>query len=150
MKYITFILFSITILLSSCAKPDEAPEFKGIRNVVVTKVEGSKAYITADALFYNPNNINMKLKKVDIALSVEGSPVGVVDHKLKTKIPALDDFKVPLEVAFDLKEIGVLNSLMGLLGAKKMEVGYKGYLRVAAHGITIRVPVDDVSEVRLR
>lgn len=142
------LVFSL-ILLIGCSRPEEAPEFRGVRNIKVRKVEGTTAYLNADAHFFNPNDVKMKLKRVDIGVHLDGKPIGLVSETYKTKIPANAEFKVPLDATFDLKDTGVLKNLLSMLGGKSRKVRYVGYIRVAVHGVTVRVPVDYESEVKL-
>lgn len=137
------------ILLIGCNRPEEAPEFRGIKNIKVRKVEGTTAYLNADAHFFNPNQVKMKLKRVDVGVHLDGKPIGVINQSLKTKVPANANFKVPLDATFDLKDTGVVKNLLSMLGGKSRKVRYVGYIRVAVHGVTVRVPVDYESEVKL-
>lgn len=138
------------LILSGCQKPEEPPVFRKISGIKVNKVDGTTAYLTGEAIFYNPNKLKMKLKNASIDLKVDGKDVGQIDHSSKTVIPGEAEFSVPLEAELDLKEIGLLDNLLGILGGRPIEIEYKGYLRVAAHGITFKVPIDDVANVKLR
>jgi len=44
----------------------------------------------------------------------------------------------------------LLDTLLGMLGGKKLNVHYKGALKLNYHGMPIRVPVDYKDEVRIR
>jgi len=145
-KY-TFLL--VLLVLGSCKRPEDPPVFKGVGNIRVSKVQGSTALVNADAYFYNPNDVKMKLKSVDVGVHLDGKPVGVINQSLKTKIPAQANFKVPLDATFDLKETGLLKNLLSMLGGKSRKVRYVGYIRVAVHGVTVRVPIDYSSEVKI-
>lgn len=139
----------VILLAGGCTRPSEAPVFKRVENVEVTKVSGTEAYLNADAYFYNPNDVKMKLRKVEVDVELEGKKIGTVEHTLKTKIPALAEFKVPLDATFNIKDVGVLKSVMSILGGKKMKVRYKGFIKVTVHGLPVKVPVDYEDEVRL-
>lgn len=143
----TFII--AFVFISSCKHPEEAPVFRRIDNIEVTKVKGSEAYLNADAHFYNPNDVNMKLKKIEVDVEVEGNKIGTINQSLKTKIPAMSEFKIPLDATFDMKQVGFLQSVISILGGKKLKVHYKGFIRVSFHGIPIKVPVDYEDNVRI-
>jgi hypothetical protein len=49
-----------------------------------------------------------------------------------------------------LKEIGLLDTIVNLLGGKKYNIQYAGYVRIAVHGVTIKVPFTYQEELRLR
>jgi len=144
------LVFCLFISLLSCEKPDEPPVFKGVNNIKIDRVQGTKALLKADAYFFNPNNVKMKLKRVDVAVHLDGKPIGLINQSLKTKIPANAEFKVPLDATFNLKDAGLLKNILSMLGGNSRKVSYKGYIKVAVHGFTVRVPVDYTSEVRIR
>src|SRR5690606_6112613 len=98
----------------------------------------------------NPNDMRGKLKKIDIEIYVNGKKAATVDQSLKTSIPARAEFSVPLEVKLALKELGVMDTLFGMIGGKKFKVHYKGSLKLSYRGLPIKVPVDYEDEVRLR
>jgi LEA14-like dessication related protein len=146
------IFMGVSILFSfgGCKVPDEDIVFKGVTNIRVKAVDKGEAIVLGEALFYNPNNVKMKLKKVDVGVELEGKKVAHVfqDGKNLT-IGAQSDFSVPLDVRINLKDEGFLNNLLAVLGGKRMELHYKGYIRASAHGVTVKVPVDYKSMVRI-
>ncbi|MBL3657894.1 NDR1/HIN1-like protein [Fulvivirga sediminis] len=148
MTRITLIAF-FSLLIMSCNGPKEAPEFKQITNIEVTKVMGRTAYLNADAYFYNPNKVRMTLKKINVDVMVEGKKIGEINQSVKTKIPAMSDFKIPLDATFDMGEVGFLNSIISILGGKKVKVHYTGHIKLTYHGFPIRVPIDYDDEVRI-
>ena len=150
MKYLFLILLSIgSLYMTGCERPQEAPVFKRMGNIEVTKITGSEAYLNANAYFYNPNNVKMKLTKIDVDVEVEGNKIGSINQSVKTLIPAMSEFKVPLDATFDMKQVGFLKSVFSILGGKKLKVHYKGFIRVNFHGIPVKVPVDYEDEVRI-
>ncbi len=136
--------------ISSCKGPEEAPEFKYIENVRVTNVTDKEAFLNADAVFYNPNDMAMTLRGVDVDVYIEGRDIGRIEQSDKIKIPASSDFKIPLDATFNIGDVGVLNTLLGMLGGKKLKVRYMGYIKVTMNGLPVRVPVDYEGDVRLR
>lgn len=149
-RWIVIVLLIWSAGLNGCKQPEEAPEFKGVRNIKVSRVENTTAHLNAEAFFYNPNDVNMTLRKIDVDVSLEGEKIGEIDQSTRIKIPAESDFKVPLNAKFNMGDAGVLNSLLGMLGGKKMKVRYEGHVKVTMHGIPMRVPVDYEDEITLR
>ena len=145
-----FVLTIVAIGMQGCTRPEEAPEFLGVRNIKVNKVEKSTAHLNAEAYFHNPNDVRMTLRKINVDVTLEGEKIGSIDQSIRIKIPAESDFKVPLDATFNIGDVGVLNSLLGMLGGKKMKVHYEGHVKVTMHGIPMRVPVDYEDEIRLR
>lgn len=144
-----FLLIFGIVILAACNRPEEEPEFLRVDNIKVTKVTGKEAFLNGDAFFYNTNDVRMKLKAVDIDIEMEGKKIGTINHKVKTRIPAKSEFKVPLDATFDIRDIGLLNGIISVLGGKKVKVHYTGKIKVAVYGITYNVPIDYDDEVRL-
>lgn len=148
MARISYVLL-IIIFISSCKRPEQEPQFLRIDNIKVTEVKGNEALLNADAYFYNPNDVNMKLKKVDVDVIIENRKIGTINHSLKTKIPAKSEFKIPLDATFNLGDIGLLNSIISILGGKKVKVHYSGYITVSMYGFSSKIPVKYDDEVRI-
>ncbi|MFY0606859.1 MAG: LEA type 2 family protein [Cyclobacteriaceae bacterium] len=145
-----FIIISLLVLaVSGCSRPDQEPQFLRVDNIGVDKISGTEAILTGQAIFHNPNDVKMKLRKVAINVELEGKRIGTINQELTTKIPALSDFSVPLKASFDLTEIGLLNGILSILGGKKVEVQYKGFIKVSVHGYPVTVPIDYTEEFRM-
>ena len=142
-------LFSIAcLLLIACEKPNERIVLRDIRDVVVDA--STEPMLKANAVFFNPNDMRGRLKKIDIVIYVDGKRAAHVDQRLRTVIPAKGEFKVPLEVKLSIKELGFMDALLGVLGGKKFEVRYEGKLKMSYKGIPFSVPVNYKDEVRIR
>lgn len=139
-------LFTV-LLLASCSTPKEPIVLRQVKEVVADAT--SSPTLKAQAIFYNPNNTRMRLKKIDVDIYISGKKVGEVDQDLKTIIPAHDEFTIPLEVKLAMKDFGILDTLFGMIGGKKLEIQYKGHLKLTYHGFPICVPVDYKDEIRL-
>jgi len=142
-----WILLSI-FFISGCRTPKEQIEFLGIKDVVVDAASDPK--LKASAFFFNPNNTRMKLKKIDIEIFYEDKKVGEIDQKLNISIPAKKEFSIPFEVNLAIKELSIVNTLLSMIGGKKMEIHYKGHLKLTYHGFPVRVPVDFTDDIRAR
>lgn len=141
---ITAIAF--LVFLAGCG-PKEPVQLKQIRDVLVDA--NTEPYLRAQAIFYNPNNVRMRIKKIKVDIFVNGKKAGEIDQDLKTVIPARKEFTVPIEVKLSIKEFGILDTLLGMIGGKKVQIQYKGVLKLSYHGVPIRVPVDYKDEIRL-
>jgi len=137
----------IAVTLVSCG-PQEAVEFKQVKNVSFHA--SSDPRIEGDVVFFNPNNMSMKLKKINIEIFVDGKKAAEINQNLKMRIPANDQFTVPIQAKLAVQESGLLNTVFGMIGGKRKEVHYKGFLKINYHGLPIRVPVDYKSEIRIK
>lgn len=149
-KRLRFLLaiFLITTIFSGCKKPDEDIVLRQIRDVVVDAT--TEPMLKANAIFYNPNNMRGRLKKIDIEIFVNGKKAASVDQSLKTSIPAAAEFTVPLEVKLAIREMGVMDTIFGMIGGRTFKIHYKGSLKLSYRGIPINVPVDYKDDVKLR
>ena len=142
-----FLIFVFVVLVSGCKKPEEDIVLRHIRDVVVDA--SSEPMLKANAVFYNPNDMRGKLKKIDVEIFVDGKRAASVDQEMKTSIPAQSEFTVPLEVKLAIKELGLMDTIFGMIGGKKFKIHYKGSLKLSYRGLPINVPVDYKDEVRL-
>lgn len=144
--FILAILISSTFLFS-CG-PKEKIVLRKIKDVVVDGT--TEPMLKAQAIFYNPNNMKLKLKRINVEIFVNGKKVAHVNQELKTFIGAKSEFTIPLEVKLAMKELGLVDTLLGLLGGKKFDVSYEGHIRLSYHGLPIRVPVHYKDEIRIK
>ena len=146
---IGFALIAIVCtLLVACEKPHERIVLRDIRDVVFDA--NTDPTLHANAVFFNPNEMHGKLKKIDVVIFVNGKRAAHVDQRLRTVIPAKGEFKVPLEVKLSIKELGFMDTLLGVLGGKKFEVRYEGKLKLTYKGFPFSVPINYKDEVRVR
>jgi LEA14-like dessication related protein len=141
------ILIAASVLFQ-CHKLDQDIELKQIKDVVVDA--SSEPMLKANAIFFNPNKIRGKIKKIKVDIYVNGKKAANVDQSLKLHVPAQSEFTVPIEVKLAIKELGFMDTVLGLIGGKKFEVRYEGFLKISYHGIPIKIPVDYKDDVRIR
>lgn len=142
------LYFLIFIGFLGCKKPDQAPVFKRVSNVEVTDIRGKNASLKADAYFFNPNDVSMILRQVNVDVKVDGKNIGHINQELKTVVPANADFKVPVNATIKLDQLGSLGSILNMFGSKnKIKVRYTGFVKVTIHKVPIRVPVDFEEEI---
>ena len=142
-------LFVPMVLLASCA-PKEQIVLKGIKDIRMETGADKSAMLKADVVFYNPNHMRMKLKEIKVEVFVNGKKSAHADQALNSIIPANSLFSIPLEVHLSLKEFGLFDTVLSLLGGKKYEIVYTGYIRVKVHGISLKVPIAYKDEIRLK
>lgn len=151
MKYrISYTLLLIYVLgaFTACEKPDQDIVLKHVRDVVADA--SSEPMLKAEAVFYNPNKMSGRLKNISVDIFVNGKKAGSVDKDYQVKIPGKGEFSVPLEVRLNLKELGTVDTLLGLLGGKKFDVRYSGSIRLSYRGLPVKVPVDYKSQIKLK
>jgi LEA14-like dessication related protein len=135
------------VVLSACG-PKQDIEFKYVKDVIVDA--NTEPMLKGKAVLYNPNKQRMKLRKINVDVYVNDKKTARVDQEPSMIIPAEAEFTVPLEVKLNMKELGFMDTLFGMLGGKKMKVRYKGTVSVTYKGIPVRVPVDYESTINFR
>jgi LEA14-like dessication related protein len=144
----SFLLAALAIGAIGCKRPKEDIVLRQIKDVVVDAT--SDPMLKANAIFFNPNSMRGRLKKIDVDIFVNGKKAASVDQDLKTIIPANSEFTVPIEVKLAIKELGFMDTLLGVIGGKTFEVRYEGSLKLSYHGFPIQVPVRYKDDVRIR
>jgi LEA14-like dessication related protein len=144
---IYFLFFSV-VLVTSCQRPKEEIVLRQIKDVVVDAT--SDPLLKANAIFFNPNDVGGKLKRINVDIFVNGKKAASVNQELKTVIPANAEFTIPLEVKLAIKELGFMDTLLGVIGGKTFEVRYEGFLKLTYHGFPLNVPVRYKDDVRIR
>lgn len=142
-----FLFILLLSIVQGCQKPDEDIVLRQIRDVVVDA--SSEPMLKANAIFFNPNDVRGRLKKIDVEIFVDGKKAASVDQEMKTTIPAQSEFTVPLEVKLAIKEMGIMDTLFGMIGGKTFKIHYKGSLKLSYRGLPITVPVDYKDDVKL-
>jgi LEA14-like dessication related protein len=138
----------LLIAFNSCKTPKEDVVLRQIKDVIVDVT--TEPILKANAVLFNPNNVKMKLRKIDIEVFVDGKPSATIDQTVNMMIPAKAEFIVPLEVKLNLKQMGFLDTVFGVIGGKKFKIRYKGNIRITYKSLPIRVPVDYEDEIRVR
>ena len=136
------------LIMYSCV-PKEPVVFKGVRNIAIDLGTNGKPVLKGDVFFFNPNKLKIKLKEVNIDVLVNGTRSAEVKHSLDVVVPAQSDFSVPIVAQLTIKESGLLDTMVGLLGGKKYEVALSGYIRISVHGVSVKVPVSQKEELKL-
>ncbi len=142
------VVFILSLLLAGCHKLDQDIVLRDIKDVVVDA--STEPMLKANAIFFNPNKIRGRLKNINIDVFVNGKKAASVDQALKMSIPAAAEFTIPLEVKLALKELGFMETILGMVGGKTFKIHYKGSLKLLYHGLPINVPVDYEDDVKLR
>jgi len=135
------------LLVVSC-KPKEDVQLRKINDIIVDA--STEPMLRANALLYNPNNLRMTVKKIDLEVFVDGKKAAIIDQQLNLRVPAKAEFTIPLEVKLNLKELGLLDTVLAIFGGKKMNIQYKGSIRLSKSGVPFTVPVNYTEDIRIR
>lgn len=142
-------MVALCALVFSCA-PKEQVVFKSINNLLLDGDMGGAPTLKGDALFFNPNKMQTRLKEIKVDVMVDGKKAAEVDQMMDIIIPKQSDFTVPIQAKLALQDMGLLDAVIGFFGGKSYQVQFVGYIRIVKHGVTIKVPVKYNQEVKLR
>jgi len=126
-----------------------------MENVEVVDVKNGQVYVTANAVFNNPNPVSGKLVDTDLKVMVNEIDMGTVQQDTTTAIPANADFKVPVNINFPLKKVfeskkGLLKGVLNALIDKKANVKYEGTITLNFLKVNFDVPVDYEGELVIK
>jgi LEA14-like dessication related protein len=146
-NFVVLVVFGL--LVSSCL-PKEQVVFKSVKNLILDGGTNGDPILKGEAVFFNPNKTQTKLKEINVDVLVDGKKTASVDQQMNLVVPGKSEFTVPIEAKLSLQEIGLLDAVIGFFGGKTYKVQFTGYLRVTVHGVTVKVPVKYNEEVKLK
>lgn len=134
---------ALLFVLASCGKMKQ-PEFVGIENVKMKNMASlSNSEVTVYVKFFNPNKFNASVKHAEGDAWIDSTYIGkfVVDERIK--IPAKEQFVVPVRLLVDMKKLLLQSSLIKNIDKEKTEISLKatGTLRAGRSGFYKNVPI---------
>lgn len=112
-SYQTFLLPLILMTAISCNSFKEL-EFKEYKNLKLEKAGFNKTTLSADLVYYNPNNFGLELKDTDLDIFINDNFLGHSNQNLQVKIPKKSAFTLPVTIDLDMKNL-LKNSITTLL-----------------------------------
>jgi LEA14-like dessication related protein len=145
-----FILISVLVLFA--CEPLDAPEFRKIEGLKFKLINSNAAEVNANVVLFNTNDRKVKLKNVDLVISVDGIKAATINRDYNLVIKPESEFTVPVSTKVSLKELngGLLNTAISIFTGSTKDVLFEGTARVKAYGFSFRVPIEYKDEVRLR
>ncbi len=135
------------LLLAGIISSLKQPEFIEMKNLEVAQLGLKETIIKMDMVYYNPNRLNLKLKRAEIDIYLDDRYAGrsVVDTLIR--IPREDTFSIPVRLKVEMTNI-LPNALSAFL-YDELEIRLDGYLRLGKVGIFINVPIQQKSRQKL-
>jgi LEA14-like dessication related protein len=122
-----FILCGSLCLALCCQKP-MLPEYLGFSNPQFDKTNLQNSQISANLKFYNPNGFGLKLKRVDMDISLNDK---LANHYLLDStiiIPKRDTFFIPLSIRLDLKNL--LSNALQVFISRQVKITLDGKIKL--------------------
>lgn len=149
-----FYFFGLFILMCSC-NVNKEPVFIKIDNLKLISFKNDTIRLKANAFFQNPNDVGGKISTDEIKVIVNGTEVAQVSSD-EFKVPARNEFTMPLKVAISAKQIfknnknGILGGLLNSIFKKSIKVQFKGDLKYKVFGYSSNYPVDITQDLKIK
>ena len=148
-----FYFLGLLLLLYSC-KINKEPVFIKIDNLQLVSFKRDTIRLKANAFFQNPNDVGGKIATDEIKVIINDIEVAQVSSD-EFKVPARNEFTVPLNVAIPAKKVfdnnknGFLGGLLNSVLKKSVKVKFKGDLKYKVFGYSSNYPVDITQDVKI-
>ena len=152
MKKVTLLLF---IIASTSCAVKQKPTFIKVDNIKLITANSTKITVSADALFNNPNVIGGRLNTEGVQVYVNDISFGRIETE-EFKVPANDDFTVPLKIQIKTKDLldkdskGFLNGLLNSVLNRSLKVRYEGTIQFKALGINHSYPINKTETIKIK
>lgn len=149
-----FYFLGLFILMCSC-NVNKEPVFIKIDNLKLISFKNDTIRLKANAFFQNPNDVGGKISTDEIKVIVNGTEVAQVSSD-EFKVPARNEFIMPLKVAISAKQIfknnknGILGGLLNSILKKSIKVQFKGDLKYKVFGYSSNYPVDITQDLKIK
>lgn len=140
------------IVLSGCESILE-PTITRIEGIEVDEISQKRLKLRADMVFENPNPFALDLSSADMVAIVDDIELATIKQEYDTSMPANQEFKMPMTIEMDLEKLYNENPLtaigksMQILGERKLNVLFKGNIKVGKGSMKLKVPIDQTEEI---
>jgi LEA14-like dessication related protein len=139
MKLSRILFLLMIVVLASCADP-KSFEFKGIKSVNIEKASFKKNVLNAQLEYYNPNNFNLTLRKIDCDVFVNDQKFTHYALDTALVIPSMANFIVPAKMEIELANI--LKHSVDIIYNKPMKITIVGSATLSKGIFTKTIPVN--------
>jgi len=141
-------------MTTSCAIRQK-PEFIKIDRIELVNANSRTLTLKADALFNNPNSVGGRLNTEGVSVFVNDILMGVVSTEA-FKVPAKDNFKVPLQIEVNTKDLlnkdpnGLLGGLLNSVLNRSLKVTYEGIIQFKALSFSYNYPINKTETIKIK
>ena len=133
MKIFTTLVFIISVLLLCGCYPIKEPEYRGIQNFKLGKIEMGESTVKMDVVFLNPNNTAFKIKNTELDIYINDSLVGHTGLDSIIKVQKLSEFILP--VSARIKTASLLSNAFSFLMNKEAIIKISGTIKAGVGGL---------------
>lgn len=148
------LYFFALVLFFSCSVKQK-PIFIKVDDIKLTSIVSDTLKFSANAFFKNPNDIGGKIATDSIKVIVNDVELAKVSSE-EFKIPAREEFIIPLQVAIPTQQVlesnknGILGGLLNSLLNQRVKIQFKGDLRYKVLGFSHVYPIDKTEEIKIK
>lgn len=148
------LFFTVVLAIVGCSVKKK-PVFLKIDDIKIVAMTADTIRLKANAFFKNPNDIGGKLATDEIKVLVNGTELAQVSSE-EFKVPARDEFSIPLKVAIPAEKVfgnnknGILGGLLNSLLNKSVKVQFKGDLRYKVFGFSHVYTIDKTENIKIK
>ena len=135
---LTLLLVCGMGFLSSCHS-FQPLQFRRIQNLKVAKWDFSRPTVTADVVYYNPNNFGFEFKGGSVDLHLDSLWLGHTDLETTIRVDPHSEFTVTLPIQLDLQRL-LKNGLQTYLN-RQVDVRVDGTVKGSKAGIPKKFPI---------
>lgn len=149
------IVFFICVLCIVSCSVKEKPIFIKVDDLKITSIASDTIRLKAKALFKNPNDIGGKIATDEIKVIINNTEVAQVSSE-EFKVPAREEFTIPLKVVIPAKKVfennknGILGGLITSLLSQSIKVQFKGDLKYKVFGFSHVYPIDKTQDIKIK
>lgn len=158
-KKITIVVALLLLLIAGGVSAyfllyKDIPYFKTIRKIRVAQFTKTAIQVNCDVICFNPNEVGLTLSDSEFDIYANGKLVSHLRQNGGSNVGPNTDFTIPLKASFSPTKVFRPKDLLGAaflsLKSKKIDLRYKGDVKVLLAGQEIAIPVDYEDAVSLK
>lgn len=134
------------VLLDSCFNYKPV-EFKSVNSFNIENISSDSATLSAQLVFFNPNNTSLNFKNLDCDVFANEKLVGHFSQEKIIAIPAKSDFSYPAQMKVDLSPI--LKDAVATFLSGSVNLHLIGKAKVGIGNFYLSVPIDYSKDQKL-
>jgi LEA14-like dessication related protein len=145
----------LILLVSVSCTIKQKPTFIKVENIKLINANSNKITLSAEALFNNPNAVGGRINTDGVKVYVNDISFGEIETE-EFKVPAKNDFKVPLKLQIKTKDLldkdpnGFLNGLLNSVLNRSLKVRFEGSIQFKTLGINHSYPIDKTETLKIK
>lgn len=147
------VIIVFWLLFLACGDIVQDIEFKRLENLSIHTLQDKKAELDGTFVLYNPNPVDIDIRKAHFDVWLDGKEIGQIDQALDAVLPADGETGVSLKIDLDLKEVltidpgGILDMGLKLLRKEKLPIAFKGRFTTSKSGLSIPIKVEETIDL---